>query len=251
LAAVTSQCCAAACIVDALKNPEEAAEAAERRTVLKEEMAGNDAEAERYRADIAANEANRREIQAKIESAIDANNNVNFLKILSTFRIQVMRQGSLMLPSCMFFLRQSLADNSLVLCPIPAVRFGAAAAIPTPHCRFTQAAVGLRCIADQYPQTDHCMQHSVCHGLSFTCRPLLLDANSLHCLTQAVRLQELKFQMAVRDQIITEQRDVISNLWSILEASGLTREQVGSWLVGGWLVGWGGGQLASWFVCLF
>eukprot|EP00775_Hariotina_reticulata_P010422 gene10422-10580_t len=115
---------------DALKDPDEAAEAAERRAVLVEEMAGNDAEAERYRADIAANEAGRREIQAKIESAIDANNNVNFLKILSTFRIQ------------------------------------------------------------------------------------------------AVRLQELKFQMAVRDQIITEQRDVISNLWAILEASGLTRDQV-------------------------
>jgi kinesin family protein 18/19 len=43
---------------------------------------------------------------------------------------------------------------------------------------------------------------------------------------QAVRLQELKFQMAVRDQIISEQRDVISNLWAILGASGLTRRQV-------------------------
>lgn len=32
--------------------------------------------------------------------------------------------------------------------------------------------------------------------------------------------------MAVRDQIITEQRDVISNLWKILEATGLSREQV-------------------------
>jgi hypothetical protein len=41
-----------------------------------------------------------------------------------------------------------------------------------------------------------------------------------------VRLQELKFQMAVRDQIISEQRDVISNLWAILGASGLTRRQV-------------------------
>ena len=32
--------------------------------------------------------------------------------------------------------------------------------------------------------------------------------------------------MAVRDQIISEQRDVISNLWQILGASGLTRQEV-------------------------
>lgn len=50
---------------------------------------------------------------------------------------------------------------------------------------------------------------------------------AVHCLLrQAVRLQELKFQMAVRDQIINEQRDVISNLWQILGASGLSRQQV-------------------------
>lgn len=73
----------------AASGPEEAAEAQERRTVLLEEIQENDAEAQRYRADIAANEATRREIQAKIETAIDANSNVNFLKILSTFRIQV------------------------------------------------------------------------------------------------------------------------------------------------------------------
>jgi hypothetical protein len=57
--------------------------------VLLEEIQENIGEAGRYRADIAANEACRREIQAKIETAIDANSNVNFLKILSTFRIQV------------------------------------------------------------------------------------------------------------------------------------------------------------------
>ncbi|KAF6258961.1 hypothetical protein COO60DRAFT_1058731 [Scenedesmus sp. NREL 46B-D3] len=115
---------------EAAANAEEAAEAHERKAVLLEEVQDNNGEASRYRADIAANEACRREIQAKIETAIDANSNVNFLKILSTFRIQ------------------------------------------------------------------------------------------------AVRLQELKFQMAVRDQIISEQRDVISNLWAILGASGLTRRQV-------------------------
>jgi hypothetical protein len=74
---------------EAAANPEDAAEARERKAVLLEEIQENIGEAARYRADIAANEACRREIQAKIETAIDANSNVNFLKILSTFRIQV------------------------------------------------------------------------------------------------------------------------------------------------------------------
>lgn len=65
------------------------AEAVERRDQLMEDIAENEAAADRYRADIAANEQSRREIQQKIESAIDTNNNANFLKILSTFRIQV------------------------------------------------------------------------------------------------------------------------------------------------------------------
>eukprot|EP00798_Chlamydomonas_sp_ICE-L_P022251 gene22251-29321_t len=43
---------------------------------------------------------------------------------------------------------------------------------------------------------------------------------------QAVRLQELKFQMAVRDQIISEQREVISNLWRIIDHSGMGRQKV-------------------------
>eukprot|EP00882_Tetradesmus_deserticola_P018445 GHRQ01019812.1.p1 GENE.GHRQ01019812.1~~GHRQ01019812.1.p1 ORF type:complete len:481 (+),score=188.00 GHRQ01019812.1:664-2106(+) len=77
---------------EAAANAEEAAEAHERQAVLQEEMQDNTAEANRYRADIAANEACRREIQGKIETAIDANSNVNFLKILSTFRIQVCRR---------------------------------------------------------------------------------------------------------------------------------------------------------------
>jgi kinesin family protein 18/19 len=54
----------------------------------------------------------------------------------------------------------------------------------------------------------------------------MLALHASYPLLQAVRLQELKFQMAVRDQIISEQRDVISNLWAILGASGLTRRQV-------------------------
>ncbi|KAG1677565.1 hypothetical protein FOA52_014463 [Chlamydomonas sp. UWO 241] len=43
---------------------------------------------------------------------------------------------------------------------------------------------------------------------------------------QAVRLQEVKFQMAVRDQVIGEQREVIANLWKILDKSGMGRERV-------------------------
>jgi hypothetical protein len=43
---------------------------------------------------------------------------------------------------------------------------------------------------------------------------------------QAVKVQELKFQMAVRDQVISEQRDVIANLWRIMESAGLGREQI-------------------------
>ncbi|KAG2427248.1 hypothetical protein HXX76_012444 [Chlamydomonas incerta] len=43
---------------------------------------------------------------------------------------------------------------------------------------------------------------------------------------QALHLQELKFQMAVRDQIIGEQRQVIGNLWKIVDKSGLPRERV-------------------------
>ncbi|KAL6746359.1 P-loop containing nucleoside triphosphate hydrolase protein [Haematococcus lacustris] len=43
---------------------------------------------------------------------------------------------------------------------------------------------------------------------------------------QAVRLEELKFQMAVRDQVIGEQREVISNLWRIIDKSGLGKQRV-------------------------
>ncbi len=43
---------------------------------------------------------------------------------------------------------------------------------------------------------------------------------------QAVRVQELKFQMAVRDQIISEQREVISNLWRIIDKSGMGKHRV-------------------------
>ncbi|GBF91733.1 kinesin [Raphidocelis subcapitata] len=110
--------------------PEERREALERRAALREAAAANAAEAGELREDIAQNEAARREIERRIDAAIEGNSSVNFLSILSTFRIQ------------------------------------------------------------------------------------------------AVRLQELKFQVAVRDQVIREQRDVIANVWRILTASGLTREAV-------------------------
>lgn len=38
--------------------------------------------------------------------------------------------------------------------------------------------------------------------------------------------QELQFQMAVRDQIISEQRTALSNLWTTVEAAGLGRDAV-------------------------
>ena len=41
-----------------------------------------------------------------------------------------------------------------------------------------------------------------------------------------MRLQELQFQMAVRDQVISEQRDVISNLWRVIEGAGLNQQQI-------------------------
>eukprot|EP00798_Chlamydomonas_sp_ICE-L_P001105 gene1105-3942_t len=43
---------------------------------------------------------------------------------------------------------------------------------------------------------------------------------------RAVRLQELNFQMAVRDQIISEQREVIGNLWKIIDRSRMGRSKV-------------------------
>lgn len=86
---MTSPCCVPVTPPDSSLSPDEAAEAQERRTVLLEDIQANNSEAEQCRADIAANEASRRDIQAKIENAIDTNSNVNFLKILSTFRIQV------------------------------------------------------------------------------------------------------------------------------------------------------------------
>jgi hypothetical protein len=45
---------------------------------------------------------------------------------------------------------------------------------------------------------------------------------------QAIKLQELKFQMAVRDQIIFEQRAVITNLWKIINRSGIGQVRKGS-----------------------
>jgi hypothetical protein len=37
---------------------------------------------------------------------------------------------------------------------------------------------------------------------------------------------ELQFQMAIRDQIISDQREALSNLWSVLECSGLNHDQI-------------------------
>lgn len=36
----------------------------------------------------------------------------------------------------------------------------------------------------------------------------------------------MQFQMAIRDQIITEQRNVISNLWNVMECSGMDKTTI-------------------------
>lgn len=39
-------------------------------------------------------------------------------------------------------------------------------------------------------------------------------------------MQELQFQMAVRDQVIAEQRNVINNIFQIVEGAGLSKEDI-------------------------
>jgi len=108
----------------------EAMEVQERISAMKANVADNEDTGLRYRADIEANEAQRRGIQERINAAMDKYSSTSFLQVLSTFRMQ------------------------------------------------------------------------------------------------AVRLQELQFQMAVRDQVISEQRDVISNLWRVIEGVGLDKDQI-------------------------
>lgn len=43
---------------------------------------------------------------------------------------------------------------------------------------------------------------------------------------QGMTNMELQFQMAIRDQIIHDQREALSNLWLVLECSGLNHEQI-------------------------
>ncbi|KXZ53067.1 hypothetical protein GPECTOR_8g60 [Gonium pectorale] len=111
-------------------NAKDISEARERKTEVLEATRENDRERERYKAEIAANEVARKDIQARVQAIVDSNQSAAFLNLLSTFRLQ------------------------------------------------------------------------------------------------ALHLQELKFQMAVRDQIIGEQRQVISNLWKIIDKSGLPKDRV-------------------------
>jgi len=39
-------------------------------------------------------------------------------------------------------------------------------------------------------------------------------------------LQEFQFQMAIRDQIISDQKNVIKNLWKVMEYSGLDKDAI-------------------------
>lgn len=45
-------------------------------------------------------------------------------------------------------------------------------------------------------------------------------------LMQGMTNMELQFQMAIRDQIINDQREALSNLWSVIECSGLNHDQI-------------------------
>jgi hypothetical protein len=62
-------------------------------------------------------------------------------------------------------------------------------------------------------------------GMRHNTAPPCLAPHVITICPQALHLQELKFQMAVRDQIIGEQRQVIGNLWTIIDKSGMPREQ--------------------------
>ncbi|XRB04222.1 kinesin-like protein [Pycnococcus provasolii] len=42
----------------------------------------------------------------------------------------------------------------------------------------------------------------------------------------SVTNQELRFQIAVRDEIVSDQREVVSNIWRLLEATGMTRDEI-------------------------
>jgi hypothetical protein len=68
---------------------EDVGEAVERRAVLLEAVRDNEEEAARYAGDIQANEAARRELQGRIDAAVDRHQSSAFLKVLSTFRMQV------------------------------------------------------------------------------------------------------------------------------------------------------------------
>ena len=108
----------------------ELAELRERREDMAENVRENEETGERIRAEIESNEAHRRSLQAKIDTAMKSDRNKTFLHILSQYRLQ------------------------------------------------------------------------------------------------GVMNMELQLQMAVRDQIIEDQKEVIGNLWRVLECSGLDRERI-------------------------
>jgi hypothetical protein len=65
------------------------AEALERQAVLQEAVRDNEEAAANVAEDVAANEAARREVQARIDAAVDQHRGGAFLKVLGTFRLQV------------------------------------------------------------------------------------------------------------------------------------------------------------------
>ena len=69
------------------------AEARERKAEVGGLIKENERELVRYKEDIKANEADRKEIQAKIDTLASSNQNAAFLNLMSTFRLQVGRVG--------------------------------------------------------------------------------------------------------------------------------------------------------------
>ncbi|KAG0625210.1 hypothetical protein M758_2G036500 [Ceratodon purpureus] len=102
----------------------------ERRQIVLDNIRDNDEAGAHYREEIENNEAQRKELQRRIDEAIDSDRNKTFLRILTQYRLLGMTN------------------------------------------------------------------------------------------------MELQFQMAIRDQIIHDQREALSNLWLVLECSGLNHEQI-------------------------
>ncbi|GFH24166.1 kinesin motor domain-containing protein [Haematococcus lacustris] len=178
------------------------AEARDRRADILAAIKDNERELSKFKAEIASNEEARRDIQARIDRLITNNHNVAFLNLMSTFRLQVGRQEG------------QVGQQAVRL---EELKF--------------QMAVRDQVIGEQREVISNLWRIIDKSGLG---KQRVIDIarsegiimDGLLMPLQAVRLEELKFQMAVRDQVIGEQREVISNLWRIIDKSGLGKQRV-------------------------